>query len=137
MARQSLAPGSRRRHSETRRELRLTTWFSAEELDAIRRAAAATGMEPGAWLAKLGTDAATATDPGRSLAPPGQLTDAVAEMSAATEMARRHGYLLNQAVAALHSTGRHSPQLNAAASLIARAVRRMESATLAAGRMLR
>jgi hypothetical protein len=137
MAGQSQAPGSRRRHSETRREFRLTTWFSARELDAIRRAAAAKGMAPAAYLAQLGTDAATATDPSRSPAPPGQLADAVAEMSAATEIARRHGYLLNQAVAALHSTGRHSPQLSAAADLVARAVRRMESATLAAGRMLR
>jgi hypothetical protein len=56
---------------------------------------------------------------------------------------RRHGdvrrqfRLFNQALADLHSTGEHSPGLEASATAVARVVRRMESATLRAARALR
>jgi len=136
MARRSAAPGSRRRHGDARRERRLTVWYSEAELEAVRCAAAQRKMAPAAWLAKLGTDAAGGGEAGgRALA--GEVADAVAGMSDATEVARRIGYLFNQAVAKLHALGVHSPDLEASAGVVARAVRRMEKATLAAGRALR
>jgi len=141
MARRSAAPGSRRRHGEVRRRRRLTAWFTETELEAVRRAAAGRKMAPAAWLAKLGTDAA-GTDAagageagGRPLA--GDVAAAVAGMSDATEVARKIGYLFNQAVAKLHTLGEHSPGLDASAAVVARAVARMEAATLKTARELR
>jgi hypothetical protein len=142
MGRRSAAPGSRRPHGDVRRRRRLTAWFTEAELEKIRLEAARHGMQPGAWLAKLGTDTASAATGdgeagGRPLALAGAAADAAADMSAATEVARKIGYLFNQAVAALHSTGVHSPALEASAASVARAVRRMEAATLRTARELR
>ena len=71
---------------------------------------------------------------GRALA--GNVVDAAADMSDATEVARRIGYLFNQAIAKLHALGEHSPDLEASAAVVARAVRRMEAATLKTAREL-
>jgi hypothetical protein len=139
MGRRSAAPGSRRPHGDVRRERRLTAWFTDAELGEIRLEAARRGMAPAAWLAKLGTDTASAPEGGEASGRPlaGSAADAAADMSAATEVARRIGYLFNQAVAALHATGVHSPALEASAASVARAVRRMEAATLRTARELR
>jgi len=139
MGKRSAAPGSRRPHGDVRRQRRLTAWFTEAEIEKIRLEAARHGMAPAAWLAKLGTDAASV--PGsreagdRSLAK--SAADAAADMSEATEVARKIGHLFNQAVAALHSTGVHSPALEARGASVARAVRRMEAATLRTARELR
>ena len=93
MARRSAAPGSRRRHGEVRRERRLAAWFTDAEIEKVRLEAGRHGMAPAAWLAKLGTDAAGADAAGagetggRVLA--GDVADAAADMSDATEVARR------------------------------------------------
>ena len=140
MARRSAAPGSRRRHGDVRRQLRLTAWFTGAEMrEGPPRGRGRTGWRPAAWLAKLGTDAAEAPPGGAQPAAvpvAGRAADVVADMSDATEVARSIGYLFNQAVAKLHSTGEHSPGLEASAAAVARAVRRMESATLRAAREL-
>lgn len=133
MARKSTAPGSKRPHAAVRRQLRLTVSFTEEELEAIRAAAKAAGMEPGAWLAKTGTDAAAASV---GAAPPSTAADVVDSMESARKTAAKIGYLFDQAVAKLHSTGQHSPDLEASAAAVARAVRRMEAATLRAAREL-
>jgi hypothetical protein len=139
MARRSAAPGSRRPHGDVRRQRRLTSWFTEAEIEKIRLQAARHGMAPAAWLAKLGTD--TADSPGGGEADGAPVTksaaDAAADMSEATEVARKIGYLFNQSVAALHSTGEHSPALEASGAAVARAVRRMEAATLKTARELR
>ena len=137
MARLSTAPGSRRRHGDVRRQFRLTAWYTRDELEKVRYAAAAAGMAPAAWLAKLGTSAAEAAAGGRAGAAAADAPDVVAAMSQATSLARRLGYLLNQAVAKLNATGEHSADLEACAAAVARAVHRMESATLTAARALR
>jgi len=159
MARRNAAPGSRRPHGDVRRQRRLTAWFTDAEIEKIRLEAARHGMAPAAWLAKLGTDAAGTDAAGTDAAgtdaagtdaagaagggeagdrPLGKsAADAAADMSAATEVARKIGYLFDQAVAALHSTGEHSPGLEASAASVARAVRRMEAATLRTARELR
>ncbi len=144
MGRRSAAPGSRRRHGDVRRQRRLTAWFTDAEIEKIRSEAARHGMAPAAWLAKLGTDVAgadTAGAPGGGEAGDRPLAqsaaDAAADMSKATEVARMIGYLFNQAVAALHSTGVYSPALEARGASVARAVRRMEAATLRTARELR
>jgi len=144
MGRRSAAPGSRRPHGDVRRQRRLTAWFTDAEIEKIRLEAARHGMAPAAWLAKLGTDTAGADTAGAAGGgeagdrPVAQsAADAAAGMAKATEAARKIGNLFNQAVAALHSTGVHSPALEAYAALVARAVRRMESATLRAARELR
>lgn len=137
MARRSTAPGSRRCHGDVRRQFLLTAWYTGDELEKIRDAAAAAGMTPAAWLAKLGTDVAEAAVGGRAeTAPPGA-SDVIAAMSHATSLARRLGYLLNEALANLRSTGEHSSGLEASAAAVARAVRQMEPATLRAARALR
>jgi hypothetical protein len=140
MGRRSAAPGSRRRHGDVRRRRRLAALFTDAEIEKIRFEAARHRMQPGAWLAKLGTDTASAATGGgeaggRPLA--GAAADAAADMSEATEVARKIGNLFNQAVAALHSTGVHSPALEASGASVARAVRRMEAATLRTARELR
>ncbi len=137
MARRSTAPGSRRRHGNVRRQFRLTAWYTGDELEKIRYAAAAAGMAPAAWLAKLGTDAAEAAASERAGAAAADASDVIAAMSHATSLARRLGYLFSQALAKLNSTGEHSPDLDGSAAIVARAVRRMESATLRAARALR
>ena len=137
MERRSTAPGSRRRHGDVRRQFRLTAWYTGDELAKIRDTAAAAGMTPAAWLAKLGTDAAEAGAGGRAENAAAGASDVIAAMSHATNLARRLGYLFNQALADLHSTGEHSPGLEASATAVARVVRRMESATLRAARALR
>jgi hypothetical protein len=139
MGRRSAAPGSRRRHGDVRRRRRLAALFTEAEIEKIRFEAARHGMQPGAWLAKLGTDTAGAAGGGEAgdhpLTP--SAADAAADMSEATEVARKIGNLFNQAVAALHSTGVYSPALEASGASVARAVRRMEAATLRTARELR
>jgi hypothetical protein len=120
-----------------RRQFRLTAWYTGDEREKVRRAAAAAEMAPGARLAKLGTDAAEAAAGGRAGAAVAGAPDVIAAMSDATALARRLGYLLDQAVAKRNSAGEHSPGLDASAAAVARAVRRMESATLTAARALR
>jgi hypothetical protein len=134
MARRSTAPGSKRRHSDVRRRFRLTIWYTGDELEAVRREAAKSGMAPAAWLARLGTDTAAAAAAGRAGA---AAPDVIAAMSAAVSLARRLGYLFDQAVTKLNSVGEHSPGLEASAAVVARAVRQMEAATLRAARTLR
>jgi hypothetical protein len=117
-----------------RRQLRLTTWFDEKELEEIRAAAAAAGMAPAAYVAQAGTDTARAAAAGRP--PAGHVADVVAGMSDAVTAANRIGNNFNQAVARLHSLGEHSPGLEASAAAAARAVRRMEAATLRVAREL-
>jgi hypothetical protein len=140
MARRSAAPGSRRSRGDVRRRHRLAIWYSDAEAEAVRFEAARHGMMPAAWLAKLGTDAAGAAGGagggGDGRARPGEAADAVAEMEDATRVARRTGGVFNQAVAKLHTLGEHSPDLEASAAVVARAVRRMEAATLRTAREL-
>jgi hypothetical protein len=125
----------RRPHADIRREHRLTAWFTGAEIAKIRLEAERHGMAPAAWLAKTGTDAAEPGDTGgRGLAD--DAADAIADMNDATGVARKIGYEFNQALAALHSTGRRSPALEASGDAVARAVRRMEAATLRAAREL-
>lgn len=133
MARASRAPGSKRRHGDARRDRKVTALFNDGELAALRAEAARRGMMPAAMLAQLGTDAAA----GRIGAGPDGAADVVAAMSTSTSLARRLGYLLNQAVARLHATGEHSPTLDASADAVARSVAQMEADTLRAARLLR
>jgi hypothetical protein len=120
-----------------RRRRRLTAWYTEDELEKVRRAAAAAGMAPAAWLAKLGTSAAEAAADGRAGAGAADASDVIAAISDAAALARRLGYLSTQAVAKLNSTGEHCPGLEGSAAIVARAVRRMESAALRAARALR
>ena len=115
-----------------RRRRRLAAWFTDAEIEKIRLEAARHGMAPAVWLAKLGTAAACAAGGGTAGGGAGgggeagdrplakSAADAAADMSAATEVARKIGYLFDQAVAALHSTGVHSPGLEASAAAVAR-----------------
>lgn len=139
MGRRSAAPGSRRPHADVRRRRRLAALFTEAEVEKISLEAARHGMMPAAWLAKLGTDTASAAGGGEAGDPPltRSAADAAAGMGEATEVARKIGYLFDQAVAGLHSTGVYSPALEASGASVARAVRRMEAATLRTARELR
>jgi hypothetical protein len=128
----STGAGRHRPHASVRRTLRLTAWFTEPELEGIKEAAGKAGMKPGAYLAMVGTDAAA----GAGRLPATGAADVVAGMSDAVTAANKIGNNFNQAVARLHSLGEHSPDLEASAAAVARAVRRMEAATLRVAREL-
>lgn len=115
----------------------LQAWYTEDELEQVRLAAAAAGMAPAAWLLKLGTSAAEAAGGGRARVLAADQSDMIAAISDATALARRLSYRFNEAVAKLSSTGEHFPGLEHSAAILARAVRRMESAALRAARALR
>lgn len=128
----STESGRHRPHASVPRTFRLAVLFTGPELEAIRAAAKKAGMKPGAYIAQAGTDAAAAG--GLSAA---RAADVVAGMSDAVTAANRVGRNFNQAVAKLHALGEHSPDLEASAAAVARAVTRMERAVLSAARRLK
>ncbi len=74
--------------------------------------------------AQFGAAAERGEDGGRALT--GDAADAVAAMEDETRVARKIGYLFDQAVAKLHTLGEHSPDLEASGAAAARAVHRIE-----------
>ena len=120
--------GGRRRRRMVRRSEQLTVKFSLEEREVVGVAAArCEGMAPSAWVGA--TAVAVAKGEVRPL--PSGMGDALAELVETRTQLRRFSTLVNQAVAALHSTGQLPPELLAAVELTSRAVRRVDQATAA------
>jgi hypothetical protein len=131
MTKRNPALRAKRPNAASRRECRVAVKYTAEELGAIERAAARDGLAVAAWLGEAGLWAA---DPDTPRHPERADREELADLVRATEVARRAGYLFNQAVAKLHKTGVPSPDLEPAANMVWKAVRRLDDASLAVRR---
>lgn len=102
--------------SEEARTRRVTIRFTEDEYAALSEAAAQARMAVAAWAGQL-----LIAEAGDARRPLPWAADVARVENAATE-ARRVGVLLNQAVAALHSTGEAPDELGAAVAEARRAV---------------
>jgi hypothetical protein len=117
----------RRRRRTSGRTYRLTLKFTAAEIAPVREAAAASGLTPTGYAAS----GAVALARGQVRPLPSSMGEALRELVEARTQLRRFGVLVNQAVAALHSTGTPPASLMRAIELATRAVRRVDDATVA------
>ncbi len=129
MTQRTAARGSKRKHSKTPRQHRISTAYNDNEFGAICRAAKALGMMPGAYLAKLGSDAAN----GRLLSV-GQ-SDAVDRMSDATAAANKIADRLKEAMQGPHA-GQCPSDISAVVGMAAAVASRLEIVALKAIRKL-
>jgi hypothetical protein len=106
------ARSGKRRGRQAEQRGNLTVRLSADERERIAAAAAAAGMTAGGFMAAAALAAAGQVDGPRSRA----VHAAAAELAQARTQLQRYGTNVNQAVARLHSTGRHDGQLTAAAA---------------------
>lgn len=129
MTQRTVARGSKRKHSKTPRQHRISTAYNDSEFGAICRAAKALGMMPGAYLAKLGSDAAN------GLLPSAGQSDAVDQMSDAIAAANRIADMLKEAMRGPHACA-CTPDISAVVGMAAAVASRLEIATLKAIRKL-
>ena len=106
---------------------RLTLKFTADEFAPVLEAASASGLTPTGYAAS----GAVALARGQVRPLPSSMGEVLRELVEARTQLRRFGVLVNQAVAALHSTGTPPAGLVRAIELAARAVRRVDDATVA------
>jgi hypothetical protein len=118
---------SRRRRRTSGRIYRLTLKFTADEFAPVLEAASASGLTPTGYAAS----GAVALARGQVRPLPSSMGEVLRELVEARTQLRRFGVLVNQAVAALHSTGTPPAGLVRAIELAARAVRRVDDATVA------
>ena len=118
-----LAP-RHRDHRFPARGRRITVRLDDEELAAIELAAGRAGLTPTGYVGAVALAAARGTVPPA----PSQTQSALAELMGARAQVRRFGGNVNQAVAALHSTGEAPGWLADAVEVTARAVRRVDEA---------
>jgi len=115
------------RHRDHRfpgRGRRVTVRLADEELAAIELAAGRAGLTPSGYVGAVALAAARGTAP----PVPSQSRQALLELVAARAAVRRFGGNVNQAVAALNSTGEAPEWLGQAVQLTARAVARVDAA---------
>jgi hypothetical protein len=115
------------RHREHRfpgRQRAVQVRFSEEEFAAIELAAGRAGLTPTGYVGAVTLAAARGT----ATPAPARTQQALAELIAARAQVRRFGGNVNQAVAALNSTGEAPDWLSEAVALTARAVRRVDAA---------
>jgi len=112
------------RHRDHRfpgRGRRITVRLADEELAAIVLAAGRAGLTPTGYVGAVALAAARGTVPSAS-------RQAIVELVAARAAVRRFGGNVNQAVAALNSTGEAPEWLGQAVELSVRAVARVDAA---------
>ena len=115
------------RHRDHRfpgRGRRITVRLDDEELAAIELAAGRAGLTPTGYVGAVALAAARGTVPPA----PSSTQRALAELMAARAQVRRFGGNVNQAVAALNTTGGAPEWLAQAVQLTARAVARVDEA---------
>jgi len=115
------------RHRDHRfpgRGRRITVRLADEELAEIELAAGRAGLTPTGYVGAVALAAARGTPPPA----PSQSREALGELMAARAAARRFGGNVNQALAALNSTGGAPAWLGQAVELTARAVARVDAA---------
>jgi hypothetical protein len=123
----SVAVMARSRHREHRfpgRQRAVQVRFNEEEFAAIELAAGRAGLTPTGYVGAVTLAAARGT----AAPAPARTQQALAELIAARAQVRRFGGNVNQAVAALNSTGEAPDWLSEAVALTARAVRRVDAA---------
>ena len=98
--------------------------FGEEEFAAIELAAGRAGLTPTGYVGAVALAAAQGTVPPA----PSQSREALTELMAARAQVRRFGGNVNQAVAALNSTGETPQWLAQAVELTSRAVRQVDAA---------
>jgi hypothetical protein len=98
--------------------------FGEEEFAAIELAAGRAGLTPTGYVGAVALAAARGTVPPA----PSQSREALTELMAARAQVRRFGGNVNQAVAALNSTGETPQWLAQAVELTSRAVRQVDAA---------
>lgn len=116
------------RHRDHRfpgRGRRITVRLDDEELAAIELAAGRAGLTPTGYVGAVAPPAARGTVPPA----PSSTQQALAELMAARAQVRRFGGNVNQAVAALNTTGEAPEWLAQSVALTARAVARVDEAT--------
>src|SRR5664280_3846940 len=113
-----------RDHHFLARGRRITVRLEYTELAAIELAACRVGLTPTGYVGAVALAAARGTVPPA----PSQTRQALAELMAARTQMRRFGTNVNQAVAALHTTGDSPEWLAPAVEVTARAVRRVDEA---------
>ena len=111
-------------HHFPARGRRITVRLDDDELAAIELAAGRAGLTPTGYVGAVALAAARGTVPPA----PSQSQQALAELMAARAQLRRFGTNVNQAVAALHTTGESPQWLAQAVEVTARAVRRVDEA---------
>ena len=113
-----------RAHSFPGRRRPVQVRFGENEYAAIALAAGRAGLTPTGYVGAVALAAARGTVPPA----PSQTQAALAELMQARAQVRRFGGNVNQAVAALHSTGEAPEWLAEAVELTARAVRLVDEA---------
>jgi len=115
------------RHRDHRfpgRGRRITVRLAEEELAAVVLAAGRAGLTPSGYVGAVALAAAEGTVPPA----PSASRQALGELMAARAAVRRFGGNVNQAVAALNSTGEAPPWLGQAVEATVRAVARVDAA---------
>jgi hypothetical protein len=126
---ESALPGRRREYNSTRRMLRLTPRFSVRERAEIETAAASVGMSVNGFAAEAVLTVARGMAVSNGAAQDRETFARLQrELFQARTAVNRFGNNVNQAVAALHSTGQPpTDALSLAVALCARAVRNLDS----------
>ena len=116
--------GPRLRRHRAGRPRPVQVRFGEEEFAAIELAAGRAGLTPTGYVGAVALAAARGTVPPA----PSQSREALTELMAARAQVRRFGGNVNQAVAALNSTGETPQWLAQAVELTSRAVRQVDAA---------
>jgi len=123
----------RRERAEKARENVVKVRLSDEEMAALGAAAGRAGMALAAWLGQLGMDAADH----RAVPVPVLQQETLNELIRASELVRRVGVNVNQAVARLNATGEPGMDLGPALAYCMRVVARVDEAARLIRRGLR
>jgi hypothetical protein len=124
----------RKRHYLAGRRTRaVLVRYADDEYDTVSVAAGRAGLTPTSYVAEAALAAARGTAP-PSTSP---LRELAVELMAARLQVRRFGVNVNQAVAALHATGRPPAWLADSVRLCDRAVARLDETAATIGRRLR
>jgi hypothetical protein len=129
MTRKKIAGRSRRAPGDGRRTCRVAVRYTPGELALVEAAAAREGLVIAAWLGNAGLALAGPHPAGRPGARASR--EELDLLVQATEKVRRVGYLLNQVVATMHSTGRVSAAIERVAVLVWEKVEQLDDATMA------
>jgi hypothetical protein len=129
-------PAARRRRMTGRRERVVGVRLSDAERAEVVAAAGAAGLTPAGYAAEVTLAAARGEGTPRVVGS-AALREALVELALARTQVRRLGVNLNQAVAALHSTGEVPEQLAVVAERAGRAVERLDWATAAVAQAVR
>ena len=133
-ARRGAGPRQRRReHDDEARPHSIRFALSEQEHATVKEAASRAGLAKGAYAA----EATLASARGFAAEPDTGFREALEELTHASQLVRKIGVLLNQAVAKLHATGQAPGELGPCAQTCMRRVERLDQAAEQVRRALR